>query len=129
MTKYVDNRRKERDPDPHPVWRGIGLVMMVLIPILSFAISDQLMIYMNENNMRIIEQLMAPPVEVPLWGVVYNWPAMLTFTFVISLIMFGFFAVINAMIYSTSSNKTLRTLESAPKRFKRKRNLKKPRYD
>lgn len=129
MTKYVNSDKKERSPDPHPVWRGIGFVMIVMIPLMSFAIADQLMRYFAENNIRIINELLAPPVEVPLWGTVYNWPAMLVFAFVIALIMFGLFAMVNAVIYRSSSSKTLQTLESPPKSYKKKRKLAKPDYD
>lgn len=129
MSRYVNYDKKERSPEPHPVWRGIGLIMLIMIPVLSFAIAEQLMLYFAANNIVIIEQLLAPPVEVPLWGPVYNWPAMLVFTFVIALILFGIFALINAMIYGTSKDKTLQSLESPPKQFKKKRKLVKPDYD
>ena len=129
MTHYVDPDKKERSPDPHPVWRGIGLIMIIVIPILSFAIAEQALFYFAANNIMIIEQLLAPPVEVPIWGTVYNWPAMLVFTFIIALVLFGIFALVNAIIYGTSTDKTLRSLESPPKQYKKKRKLQKPNYD
>ncbi len=58
-----------------------------------------------------------------------NWPAMLVFTFIIALVLFGMFALINALIYGTSSDKTLQSLESPPRRVKKKRKLIKPDYD
>lgn len=128
MTRYVSDK-KERSAEPHPIWRGIGLIMIIVIPILSFAVADQLMIYFAENNILIIEQLVRPPVEVPLWGAVYNWPAMLIFTFIIAIILFGIFALVNAVIYGASSEKTLQKLEAPPKQYKKKRKLIKPDYD
>lgn len=129
MTKYVNPSAKERSEEPHPVWRGIGLVMIILIPILSFAISSQLMLYFAQEGIAVSEQLLAPATEIPLVGEIYNWPALLVFTLVISLILFGVVVVINAVIYGASSNQTLRTFESQPKRFKKKRKLIKPDYD
>ncbi len=40
MSKYMkyESVRKEKKPQgPHPLWRGIGCVMMVLIPVVSYA--------------------------------------------------------------------------------------------
>ncbi len=67
MARYVSDK-KERSHEPHPVWRGIGLFMIIGIPILSFALAEQLLFYFAANNIVIIEQLLAPPVEVPIWG-------------------------------------------------------------
>lgn len=129
MTKYINPNAKERSEEPHPVWRGIGMILMIGIPILSYAIADQLMNYLARNGIVISEQLLAPPEVVPILGEVYNWPALLVFTILIALVLFGLFAIVNAMVYSTSSNSTLRTLESPPKRLRKKRKLIKPDYD
>ena len=43
MTKYSNHYRqdarsqKERN-EPHPIWRGIGLIFMIVLPIMSFLI-------------------------------------------------------------------------------------------
>ena len=46
MSKYYDQYRrptpKERPWRIRPVWRGIGCVMLVVIPLVSFAIADVL---------------------------------------------------------------------------------------
>jgi hypothetical protein len=129
MTKYINPKAKERSDEPHPVWRGIGMVMMIGIPILSYAIANQLLSYFATEGIMLSEELMAPPVAVPLLGEVYNWPALLVFTFLIALVLFGLFAVVNAVVYSASSNSTLRKLESPPRRLKKKRKLIKPDYE
>lgn len=39
MSKYESYTRRRQTPkrsQPHPIWRGIGLIMMVLIPILGY---------------------------------------------------------------------------------------------
>jgi hypothetical protein len=43
MPKHtIFNRVIQRDPTPavHPMWRGIGCIMLVLIPVLSYFISN-----------------------------------------------------------------------------------------
>jgi hypothetical protein len=129
MTRYVNPDAKERSEEPHPIWRGIGLILMIGIPILSFAISSEVMVYFAENNITISEDLLAPPLEIPLVGTIFNWPALLVFTFVISLILYGIFAVVNALIYGTSSKSTLQKFEAPPEQYKKKRKLRKTNYD
>lgn len=45
MGKYQSYQRREEAPKPsekqvHPIWRGVGCIFMVVIPIFSFLISD-----------------------------------------------------------------------------------------
>ena len=35
--KYESVRREKKPQGPHPLWRGIGCLMMVLIPVMSYA--------------------------------------------------------------------------------------------
>lgn len=130
MSDYRENERKrERARDPHPAWRGIGFLMMFGIPILSFAIADQVVILLKSRGIAIPPQLMTPPMVVPVYGVVFDLYAVLVFTGIITLLLFGLFAIINAAIYSSSSENTYRVFESEPQRFKKKRKLVKPDYE
>lgn len=47
---YVREERKTRKPEIHPVWRGIGFLFMVLIPILSYAGAVVLIEQNNQNK-------------------------------------------------------------------------------
>jgi hypothetical protein len=51
MSKYAGYRResvaKKRKWKVHPVWRGIGLLMMILIPIMAWAAAD---VFLTENQ-------------------------------------------------------------------------------
>lgn len=63
MGKYSSVKKKEviRDRSPHAIWRGIGCMMFILIPILSIAIGVELVNYGVANKWRIPYQLMGYP--------------------------------------------------------------------
>lgn len=129
MTEFTAQEKRERDAEPHPVWRGIGFLMMVGIPFVAYGIASEVLVLFAERGISLPSQLMRPPLEIPGIGVIQNWPALAIFTAIGAIIMYGVFAIVNAMIYGRSSGSTYRVFESQPKQYKKKRDLKKPRYD
>jgi hypothetical protein len=125
-----DKRKRERAREPHPIWRGIGIVMIVLVPILSFAISDLSIQWMKrEKGFRIPDPLAKWDWDIPLYGRVDDALAVVLFALVVSLIVFGIFTIINAVAYQATSDRNLRRFESAPQSYKKKKRLKKPTYE
>lgn len=92
MPKHtIFNRVVQRDPTPaiHPIWRGIGCVMLVLIPVLAFFISNILI-----NNRATI-----PWFDIPLDLIVMSLrdPLILVrifFTAVVTLVIFFLVALV-----------------------------------
>ena len=74
-------------------------------------------------------QFQSPPTNIPVYGPVTDLKAVLAVGFVIMLILFGFFTIINAAMYSGSKESTYQLFQAEPKTFKRKRKLKKPTYE
>jgi hypothetical protein len=69
MTKYTV-AAGQRGPRPevkevHPVWRGIGCAMMVIVPIVSFLIAKWFVGYALEQGWAIPYQLLGNPVMPP----------------------------------------------------------------
>lgn len=131
MSFHSMQSRKERarSRQPHPVWRGIGLIMIVLIPILSCAISDKLIQNFKTNiDGFYLPDLLRSSVDIPLYGIVYNFGAVLALALLVSLGLFGIFAIINAMVYRAYRDQNLRVFESQPQRFKREKKVKKSKY-
>jgi uncharacterized membrane protein YidH (DUF202 family) len=125
-----ERRKRERDREPHPIWRGIGIMMIVLVPIISFAVSDLTIQWMKrDKGFRIPDPLAKWDWEIPLYGRVDDAWAVILFALVVMLIVFGIFTIINAIAYQATSDRNLRRFESAPQSFKRKRRLKKPTYE
>jgi hypothetical protein len=125
-----DRKKRERDREPHPIWRGIGIVMIVVVPIISFATSDLIIEWMKKDKgFRIPDPLAKWDIDIPLYGRVDDALAVLLFALVVMLIVFGIFTVINAFAYQATSDRNLRRFESRPQTYKRKRKLKKPTYE
>jgi len=129
MSNYFEQEKREKSREPHPVWRGIGFIMMILIPILSFALSDVLLQAARSNGINIPLELQSGTTLIPVYGPVLDIKAVLAFGFAIMLVLFGLFTIINAAVYRGSKDSTYQIFQSQPKKFKKKRKLKKPRYE
>jgi len=129
MSDFFEKEKREKSREPHPVWRGIGLVMMIMIPIISFAASDLLLQAARRSGMVFPPQFQSPPTNIPVYGPVTDLKAVLIVGFVVMLILFGFFSIINAAIYGQSKGSTYQHFQAEPKAYKRKRKLKKPTYE
>lgn len=129
MSDYFEQQKREKKREPHPVWRGIGFLMMILIPVLSFMLGDMAVKYGKEQGIIIPEEFRYADLNIPLYGTVSDIFAVLAVGFVIALILFAIVAIINAAIYGTSRQTTYQTFQSKPQRYKRKKKLQKRRYD
>lgn len=63
MGKYSSVKKKEvmRDRAPHAIWRGIGCIMFILVPVLSIAIGVETVNYGVANGWRLPYQLLGYP--------------------------------------------------------------------
>lgn len=64
MSKYRSSSRKqvkERTNQPHYLWRGIGCIMMLLIPLISIAAAYETINYALEVGYRVPYQLLGTP--------------------------------------------------------------------
>lgn len=77
MGKYSSVRKKEviYDRSPHAIWRGIGCMMFILIPILSVAVGVVTLDYGLANKWRLPYQLLGYPaipdvfrLSNPIWA-------------------------------------------------------------
>jgi hypothetical protein len=129
MSDFFRDEKKQREDEPHPAWRGIGFLLLIGIPILSFLISTEVVAALVRNGFVLPEELQRPPQEILGMGPFANLPAILVFGVLIAAVLFGIFAIVNAMIYGASAGNTYRAFESPPEKFKKKRKLKKRRFD
>lgn len=129
MSDYFEKQKREKSREPHPVWRGIGFIMMILIPILSFAMSDVLLQVGRNNGINVPIEFQSAPVQIPIYGSVADIKAVLILGFAIMLVLFGLFTIINSAVYRGSKDSTYQIFQAQPKQFKRKRKLKKPTYE
>jgi len=123
----VSSQEEARPWKVHPIWRGFGCVMILIIPIMSYA-GASLLIQMNtEQNWgfpipyefsRTVEvNIPSPVAEIPsLYWSVPNLYANLMLGFLLMLIGFGLLMVFYAVIYSMMGPSRLGPLDAKPVR-------------
>ena len=96
MTKYVNYYQKpvktlKERLEPHPIWRGIGLILAVVLPVMSYFIVSYLINHTNEYPwFAIPKELVFPQIWDPfvLIKVIYTLVLALLLFIVISLVTF-----------------------------------------
>ncbi|MEZ0395871.1 MAG: hypothetical protein ABWK53_05525 [Anaerolineales bacterium] len=136
MAKYAKYQRPvpPRPPDNvHPIWRGIGCLMMILVPILSYALTIVLVETGIQNGWPIPPQLLGR-ISFPGW--VWNVPvlediarfihginnllAILVFFVVILGLLSVIFSFIYSLIYSAFAPPLYTPVDAPPPRRKAK---------
>jgi hypothetical protein len=101
MTKYdptyIARSRRSVFASIHPVWRGIGCFLLILLPILAFAGSKLLV----QRNFQ--QRWIDLPRELELWFVIpvlgRVFVADIALTILLLVIIFGIATVIYALLY------------------------------
>jgi hypothetical protein len=134
MSKYAQFATKEvvAPYKIHPIWRGIGFVMMIIVPIVAWAAADELLKYAQGLEVSEVQRFisyLSGPFVYPEW--VYSVPYLDDFArwtrgiellkaklllFVIFLVAFsGLLSIIYAMIYRMAVPRYAPLDEPAPK--------------
>jgi hypothetical protein len=119
MGKYSYNRRAPIPPKPwtiHPIWRGIGCLMMILIPIMSYA-GASLLVQANVAQRWVpIPAELARTINVPLLGDVRYLLAILALAVFLSLVGFGVLTAVYSVIYKVLGPPQYGPLDAPPLR-------------
>lgn len=114
MSKYRTYQRKAPPPqrEPHPIWRGIGCLIMLVVPVLSFGISTILIQLAPSMGIQLPVELLGRPfmpeymfvvpglVGIINWlGSIDNLYALLLGTFIIGVLLSAVLALIYAFVY------------------------------
>ena len=123
-TNYV--RPKPRNRQPNPLWRGIGCILMVVIPLISFALAE-LTVNIDLIQPYIPYQLMGTPTIPPvLWTGGYLTPillfvqgltniyAVLIIMVVYTIALGGLISAISAFFYQASRSSRYGPLDAPP---------------
>lgn len=120
MGKYdkynPQSRMAERPWKIHPVWRGIGCLMMILIPIIAFAAAILVVEANIEQGWVPIPYDMAKTVAIPFIGEINNFLAILVVAILLSLIGFGILTIFYSIIYSSFGPPRYGPLDAPPVR-------------
>ena len=112
MSKYSPRNKPERpklNREVHPVMRGVGCIMMVVVPVLSYLTA---VIIVNTVPLPLLPS-MTRPIDIPNWMYFFsglqsvflyieNQPllvAYLTLTLIISIFLFAILAIVYGFIY------------------------------
>ena len=135
MGRYRDTiKEAERKSDRlHPIWRGIGCMILILVPILSFAAASLIMPILLNRGL-VPQQLLFTP-EAPDWlwyaPVVaqaylflfgrYAVFATLFLAAIFTLVLGGFFSFIYALMYRTVAPSRYGPMDAPPPKVKVKK--------
>ena len=118
---YTRQAVKERPWDVHPIWRGIGCILIILIPIMAYAGAVVLIRENTENNWVSLPRELTVSYVIPYLGFRINF-ADIAATILLMFIGFGVLVVIYAFIYRLIGPPRYGPLDSPPiKRKPRKR--------
>lgn len=136
MSKYRSStlvKVKDRTRQPHYLWRGIGCVMMIVIPVISYVSGKLVIDALIKARYYIPLQLLGRP-ELPslfyksnglmvILGPIIrinNLYAYLTATFLIMLLLSGTMSLVYAVIYRMLGPSRYSPLDAPPPKYKAK---------
>ena len=137
MGKYrssATRRQKPVDTGPHVIWRGLGCLMMIIIPVISYAAATLTVDYGLFHNWTIPYQLLGTPrlpsvfydVDI-LWMVfgpltkIQNLYAYLGIGILYMITLSGMISVIYAFVYRILGPSRWGPMDMPPPKFKTKK--------
>ena len=118
MAKYSSyNRRTPLDQRPwtiHPIWRGIGCILMLLIPIMAYAGAILLIQANIENHWVPMPADMMQSITLPYIGAVQHLVATLITTILLSVIGFALLSFFYAIFFRLVNPDPLGPMDAKP---------------
>jgi len=135
MGRYRDTiaAKEQKVKGPHPIWRGIGCLIIIIVPILSFAAANVTMPFFLNRGLIPPELLGTPQLPDWLWYApvlaqivrsMFVRPAIfaiLLLTLVYILILGGIFSVIYAFMYRMTAPPKYGPMDAPPPKVKIKK--------
>ena len=128
-SKYQQKRQLKPD-NPHPVWRGIGCLLMIIVPIMSYALATILVPIVKATGKLPAE--LYQPIRFPDWvlrtrtlgdvarflGSLNNLWAMLIFFGISLLVLAGVFSFLYSIVYQQVGPPRYTALDAPPADYK-----------
>jgi len=105
-------QEKPKDKSPHPIWRGIGCILVVVILMMSYATADLLIQENFHQGWVVLPPYLNLPLSIPSVSIpsVGTTPAInisyffanLTVTLVLALMLFTIISIIYSIFYRAS---------------------------
>lgn len=115
---YQQYRRPQlqKQQGVHPIWRGIGCFLMILIPIMSYAGAELLIEQNNSAHWVAVPAELARTVPVPQLGNVPHLYATVVVMIMLMVLGFGVLTVIFAFFWSAVGPSKYGPLDARPLR-------------
>ncbi|HLA97320.1 MAG TPA: hypothetical protein VJL34_02615 [Anaerolineales bacterium] len=115
--KYSSQSRQAEKPwDIHPIWRGIGCLMMLLVPVMSYAGAVLLVEANQEKGWIVMPRELMAKISVPVIGPVEHLWGNLLFALALSLIGFALLTALYALVYQFIGPPRYGPLDAPPER-------------
>ena len=120
---YGTTRQKQMEDRPweiHPIWRGIGCIVMLLVPVISFA-AAKLLVDKNLEEYWILPPAdLMIPIDLPMVGVIHPWfrPDYIALAAVLTIAGFGILMILYTIMYSLLGPSRYGPVDSPPIRKK-----------
>jgi hypothetical protein len=77
----------------HPIWRGIGFLMMIILPVIGYGLADMAMNYLLEQNQNLSLELASLDVNAQLY-------LLIAMTLLFTILLYLIFSVFASLLYS-----------------------------
>ncbi|MFC2028458.1 hypothetical protein ACFLTX_00865 [Chloroflexota bacterium] len=136
MSKYTKYQKvkEHREKRIHPIWRGIGCILALILPVISYFLAVELINYGLANQWPIpIELLGSVNIPAQVWVInlpaniirpINNFPnlfAVILFTLVILILLTGLISLIYAFLYRVIGPPQLTSIDAPPIKTKKVR--------
>ena len=134
MGRYKETLKQvEVTTGPPPIWRGIGCLMIILVPVMSFAAADLSWRFFWLRGLIPPELLVTPqppdwigilpPVQSAYWFVFSKEAilAILALTFIYTIFLAGIISVLYAFMYRIAAPSRYGPMDAPPPRIKVKK--------
>ncbi|MBL7164023.1 MAG: hypothetical protein ISS57_15610 [Anaerolineales bacterium] len=93
-------RDVEEQKGLHPIWRGIGCIMIILMPVMAYAGAVELVKANYQNGWVLMPAELASTVTIPYVGSIHNLYAYIAVGLILLVIGFGILTILYSIMYS-----------------------------
>ena len=124
-----ERAREERPWKVHPVWRGIGFLLILIIPLFSYAAADLLIEFLMGQELISLPDELRATYTLPLVGVIDFLLAKLAMAVVLIFALFALLAIFYSFMYMPMSSLGYGKLDVKPNQYQKyKRQRERRRY-
>ena len=114
-----EQAREERPWKVHPVWRGIGFLMILIIPLFSYAASDLIIEELMARELMSLPDVLRASYEIPIIGDIDFLLAKLALTIVLIFALFALLAIFYSILYMPMSDLGYGRMDVKPDQFQK----------